>query len=129
MDTNTLGKIMAFLCSVPPDSHLRLMLQLALAVSIPDDKHEKLLFSIKGDKDLVDLLAKENLLASLIEADGNLEEAEENMLLEAMEKLGLVVPLKMQMVDALLEELSQNLVDEIREIQSSGSVSGKPLVW
>lgn len=35
MNTKQLGKIMAFLCSIPPDSNLRLMLQLALAVSIP----------------------------------------------------------------------------------------------
>lgn len=129
MDTKTLGKIMAFLCSVPPDSHLRLMLQLALAVSIPDEQYKKLLLPMQGDKDLSELLEKENLLANLLEADGHLEEAEKNMLLEATEKVGLVVPMKMHMLDVLTQELSTNLVDEIEEIQNSGSVAGKPLLW
>jgi hypothetical protein len=120
---------MAFLCSVPPDSNLRLMLQLALAVSVPDEKYEKLLIPMQGDKDLSELLEKDNLLASLLEADGNLEEAEKNMLLEAMEKVGLVVPMKMQMLDVLTQELSDHLVDELEEIKNSGSVAGKPLFW
>jgi hypothetical protein len=129
MNPKTLGKIMAFLCSVPPDSNLRLMLQLALAVSVPDEKYEKLLIPMQGDKDLSELLEKDNLLASLLEADGNLEEAEKNMLLEAMEKVGLVVPMKMQMLDVLTQELSDHLVDELEEIKNSGSVAGKPLFW
>ena len=120
---------MAFLCSVPPDSNLRLMLQLALAVSIPDEKYEKLLLPMQGDKDLSELLEKENLLASLLEADGHLEEAEKNMLLEAMEKVGLVIPMKIQMLDVLTQELSVNLVNEIEEIKSSDSVGGKHLLW
>lgn len=120
---------MAFLCSVPPDSNLRLMLQLALAVSVPDEKYEKLLVPMQGTQDLSDLLEKDNLLASLLEADGHLEEAEKNMLLEAMEKVGLVVPMKMQMLDVLTQELSDHLVDELEEIKNSGSVAGKPLFW
>ncbi len=120
---------MAFLCSVPPDSNLRLMLQLALAVSVPDEKYEKLLLPMQGDKDLSELLEKDNLLANLLEADGNLEEAEKNMLLEAMEQVGLVVPMKMQMLDVLTQELSAHLVDELEEIQNLGSVGGKALLW
>ncbi len=129
MDSKTLGKIMAFLCSVPPDSNLRLMLQLALAVSVPDEKYEKLLLPMQGDKDLSELLQKDNLLASLLEADGHLEEAEKNMLLEAMEKVGLVVPMKMQLLDVLTQELSAYLVDELEELKTSGLVAGKPLLW
>lgn len=129
MDTKNLGKIMAFLCSVPPDSHLRLMLQLALAVSVPDEKYEQLLLPLQGDKDLMELLEKENLLTSLLEADGDLEEAEKNMLSEAMEKVGLVVPMKMQMVDVLTQELLVNVVDEIEELKTSDYLRGKPLLW
>jgi hypothetical protein len=65
----------------------------------------------------------------LLEADGDLEEAEKNMLSEAMEKVGLVVPMRMQMVDVLTQELSVNVVDEIEEIKNSGSLRGKPLLW
>jgi hypothetical protein len=129
MDINTLGKIIAFLCSVPPDSSLRLMLQLALAVSVPEDKREKLLSPLQRDEDWVKLLSQENFLATLINADGDLGEAEKNMLLEAMDRVGLVVPLKTHMTDTLCEALSENLVDELEEIQSSGSVEGRSLVW
>lgn len=129
MNPKMLGKIMAFLCSVPPDSNLRLMLQLALAVSVPDEKYEKLLVPMQGTQDLSELLEKDNLLASLLEADGHLEEAEKNMLLEAMEQVGLVVPMKMQMLDVLTQELSAHLVDELEEIQNLGSVGGKALLW
>ncbi|HEY9614518.1 MAG TPA: hypothetical protein V6C93_34590 [Allocoleopsis sp.] len=129
MNPKMLGKIMAFLCSVPPDSNLRLMLQLALAVSVPDEKYESLLLPMLGEQDLSELLEKDNLLASLLEADGHLEEAEKNMLLEAMEKVGLVVPMKMQMLDVLTQELSVHLVDELEEIQNSSSVAGKTLLW
>jgi hypothetical protein len=57
MDTSTLGKIVAFLCSVPPNSALRLMLQLALAASIPEDKRE-LLISSCNSRNLLDSLQK-----------------------------------------------------------------------
>lgn len=129
MDQKNLGKIIAFLCSVPPESNLRLLLQLALAVSVPDEKYEKLLLPLLEDKDLIDLLHNKNLLTNLLEADGNLEEAEKNMLFEAMEQVGLVVPMQMKMIDVLTQELSVNLVDEIEEIKSSNSVEGKPLLW
>lgn len=129
MNKNSLGQIMAFLCSVPPDSNLRLMLQLALAVSIPHEKYEHLLLPLRENKDLIDFLQNDNLLASLIEADGDLDETEKNMLMETMEKVGLVVPMKMHMVDALTQELTANLVDEIEEIKSSSSLQGKHLLW
>jgi len=130
MNTKQLGKIMAFLCSIPPDSNLRLMLQLALAVSIPQEKYEKLLLPMQQeDKDWLSLLQEENLLMNLINADGCLEESEENMLLEVMDKIGIVVPMKMQMIDVLTEELVENLVKEIEEIETSGTVEGMPLLW
>jgi hypothetical protein len=130
MNTKQLGKIMAFLCSIPPDSNLRLMLQLALAVSIPQEKYEKLLWPMQQeDKDWLSLLQEQNLLMNLINADGCLEESEENMLLEVMDKIGIVVPMKMQMIDVLTEELVANLVKEIEEIETSGTVEGMPLLW
>lgn len=130
MNTKQLGKIMAFLCSIPPDSNLRLMLQLALAVSIPQEKYEKLLWPMQQeDKDWLSLLQEDNLLMNLINADGCLEESEENMLLEVMDKIGIVVPMKMQMIDVLTEELVANLVKEIEEIETSGTVEGMPLLW
>jgi hypothetical protein len=128
MDTKQLGKIMAFLCSVPPNSNLRLMLQLALAVSVPEEKYEKLLLPMQEDKDLISLLQDDNLLANLINADGFLEESEQNMLLEAMDKVGIVVPMKIQMIDVLTQELTENLVKELEEIETSGTVEGVPLL-
>jgi len=129
MNTKQLGKIMAFLCSIPPDSNLRLMLQLALAVSVPQEKYEKLLLPMQSGKDLLSLLQEENLLVNLIEADGSLEESEQNMLLEAMDKVGIVVPMKMQMIDVLTQELTANLAQEIEEIEASGTVEGISLLW
>lgn len=128
MDTKRLGKIMAFLCSVPPNSNLRLMLQLALAVSVPEEKYEKLLLPMQKGKDLLSLLQEDNLLVDLINADGVLEESEQNMLLEAMDKVGIVVPMKMQMIDVLTQELTENLVREFEEIKTSGTVEGVSLL-
>ena len=129
MDSKQLGKIMAFLCSIPPNSNLRLMLQLALAVSVPQEKYEKLLLPMQQDKDLRSLLEENDLLMNLINADGFLEESEQNMLMEAMDKVGIVVPMNMQMIDVLTEELTANLVTEIEEIETSGTVEGIPLLW
>ncbi|WP_226583631.1 hypothetical protein [Microseira wollei] len=129
MDSKQIGKIMAFLCSIPPNSNLRLMLQLALAVSVPQEKYEKLLLPMQQDKDLRSLLEENDLLMNLINADGFLEESEQNMLMEAMDKVGIVVPMKMQMIDVLTQELTANVVKEIEEIETSGTVEGIPLLW
>jgi hypothetical protein len=129
MDTKQLGKIMAFLCSIPPNSNLRLMLQLALAVSVPQEKYEKLLLPMQQDKDLRSLLKENNLLMNLINADGSLEESEQNMLMEVMDKVGIVVPMKMQMIDVITEELTPNLAREIEEIEASGTVEGMSILW
>lgn len=129
MDTKQLGKIMAFLCSIPPNSNLRLILQLALAVSVPEEKHEKLLLPLQEGKNLLSLLQEENLLVNLINADGRLEESEQNMLLEVMDKVGIVVPMKMQMIDVLTQELTENLGKEFEEIETSGTVEGVSLLW
>jgi hypothetical protein len=129
MDTTTLGKIMAFLASIPPRSHLRLMFQLALAVEVPQAQRDQLLLPLREDKDLGELILNENLLSRLIEADGILEEAEKNMLGEVMDQVGLVVPLSLEMKDEVIEQLSHNLFEEIAEVKSSGSVQGIPLIW
>lgn len=129
MDTKQIGKIMAFLCSIPPNTNLRLMLQLALAVSVPQEKHEKLLLPMQQEKDLRYLLEEKDLLMNLINADECLEESEQNMLIEAMDKVGIVVPMNMQMIDVLTKELTANLINEIEEIESSGMLEGMPLLW
>ncbi|HAX79862.1 MAG TPA: hypothetical protein DCY88_29510 [Cyanobacteria bacterium UBA11372] len=129
MDTKQIGKIMAFLCSIPPNSNLRLMLQLALAVSVPQEKYENLLLPMQQDKELRYLLEENDLLINLINADGFLEESEQNMLMEAMDKVGIVVPMNMQMIDVLTQELTANVVKEIEEIETSGKLEGIPLLW
>lgn len=102
---------------------------MALAVSVPQDKYEKLLLPMQQDKDLRSLLEENNLLMNLINADGFLEESEQNMLMEAMNKVGIVVPMNMQMIDVLTSELTANLVTEIEEIETSGTLEGIPLLW
>lgn len=129
MNTKQLSKVMAFLCSIPPNSNLRLMLQLALAVSVPQEKHEELLLPMQQGKDLRFLLEENNLLMNLINADGFLEESEQNMLMEAMDKVGIVVPMSMKMIDVLTNELTANLINEIEEIETSGMVEGIPILW
>jgi hypothetical protein len=105
------------------------MLQLALAVSVPEEKYEKLLLPMQQDKDLRSLLEENDLLMNLINADGFLEESEQNMLMEAMDKVGVVVPMNMQMIDVLTAELTANLVKEIEEIETSGTIEGINLLW
>jgi hypothetical protein len=129
MNIQQIGKIMAFLCSVPPNSNLRLILQLALSSSVPEDKYKQLLLPMQEEKDLLSLLQEENLLVNLLNADGSIEESEQNMLMEAMDKVGIVVPMQMQMVDVLTEQLTQNIVTELEEIETSGTVDGRPLLW
>lgn len=128
MDRLSLGKIIAFLGSVPPNSCLRLMLQLALAAYIPEDKRADLLSSL-NEKDLVKSLIDENLLINLMKADNQLDEAEQNLLLEAMEKIGLMVPGNLEGAEILLERLSQNLVHELEELKNLGTIKGEKMLW
>lgn len=128
MDNQTLRKIISFLASIPPDSCLRLLLQLALAADIPEDRREQLL-SYKEEKDLKELLKNENFLGQLIEADGSIGEAEENMLSELIELIGLVVPIEMETKDFLLAELAENVEDELDELIASGSIKQTPVIW
>lgn len=129
MNTKQLGKIIAFLCSIPPTSNLRLMLQLALAVSVPQEKYRELLLPMQQGKDLRVLLEENNLLMNLINADSSLEESEQNMLMEAMDKVGIVVPMNMKMIDVLTDELTANLINEFEEIEASGMLEATPLLW
>ena len=131
MDNKTLTKIIYFLASVPPNSYLRLMLQLALSSDIPLNQHKELLSFKKDqkDQDLETLIKRENLLAKLIEADGEIGEAEEVMLLELMNQIGLFVTVEMEIKDLLLEILSENVIEEIREALSSGSINNHRLFW
>ncbi len=112
-DTQTLKNILIFLCSIPPETNLRLVLQLALAAYIPDDKLQVLFSQLQSTRSLESLLGEADLLTQILEADGFLGEAESNLLLEAMEFTGLIVPTSLSGAQFLLKELSQNLVNEM----------------
>ncbi|MEO1376621.1 MAG: hypothetical protein AAFW70_20465 [Cyanobacteria bacterium J06635_10] len=114
LDTQTLKNILIFLCSIPPETNLRLVLQLALAANIPDDKREEINTLLLSNRSLENLLGESDILTQILEADGKLGEAEENMLFEAMQLIGLVVPSNLSGAKILLEELSQNLIQEIK---------------
>ena len=129
MEANTLKKIITFLCSVPPESNLRFMLQLALAAEIPNDKREELVSILQDERPLEQLLLDEKLLTQILEANGKLGEAEDNMLFEAMESIGLVVPSDLSGAEVLLSEMSEQLVEDIKEIQSVGKVQDTSIVW
>ena len=112
-DTQTLKNILIFLCSIPPETNLRLVLQLALAAYIPDDKLQVLFSQLQSTRSLESLLGEADILTQILEADGQLGEAESNLLLEAMEFTGLIVPTSLSGAQFLLKELSQNLVNEM----------------
>lgn len=107
-----LRQIILFLCSLDPDSGLRLMLQLALAAPVPEEKLSLLQQKINSDISLVDLL-KDDLLINILKADGNIGSAEENMLYEAIEQMGLVAPTNMTGAEYLLSELSNKIIEEL----------------
>jgi len=75
------------------------------------------------------LLGDDNLLKNLINADGFLEESEKNMLLEVIDKIGIFIPMDMQFIDVLTEELTAKVVSEIKEIETLGTLEGIPLLW
>jgi hypothetical protein len=111
MDSKQIGKIIAFLGSIPPNTRLRLILQLALTSSIPPEKYEQLLLPMYEGKDLLSLIQKENLLVNLMNADGSLED------------------LNIEMIDLVTEKLLIALVTEIQEIETYGTLKGSPLLW
>jgi hypothetical protein len=111
MDSKQIGKIIAFLGSIHPDSRLRLILQLALTSSISPEKYEQLLLPMCEEKDLLSLVQKENLLVNLMNADGSLED------------------LNIEMIDLVTEKLIIGLVSEIQEIETYGTLKGSPLLW
>ena len=104
---------MIFLCSISPETNLRLVLQLALAAYIPDDQLESLLVQLQSPRSLESLLLDADILTEILEADDQLGAAEENFLLEAMDFTGLVVPSSLSGAQFLLEELAHNLVQEM----------------
>jgi hypothetical protein len=115
MNKLNLREVLLFLCSIPPDSHIRLLLQLALAAEVPEDKLKVLSDKIESGTSLTELLRKENLLVQILEADGEIGAAEENMLCETIEQIGLVVPTNIKGAEYLLEDLSDRLIEELKE--------------
>ena len=112
-EPQTLKNILIFLCSISPETNLRLVLQLALAAYIPDDQLESLLVQFQSPRSLESLLLDADILTQILEADGQLGAAEENFLLEAMDFTGLIVPSSLSGAQFLLEDLSHNLVQEM----------------
>ena len=110
----TLKNILLFLCSIPPESNLRLVLQLALIAEIPDEQLELLLVQLQSPRSLESLLLEANILTQILEADGKVEIPLENWLLEAMDLTGLVIPTSLSGTQFLLEELAKNLVHDIQ---------------
>lgn len=116
LNSQIIKNILILLCSIPPESNLRLVLQVALAADIPDDKKQEINAQLGSNRSLENLLLECDILTQILEADGKLGEAEENMLFEAMQLIGLVVPSNLSGAKILLEELSKNLAEEIRRI-------------
>jgi hypothetical protein len=111
MDTKQLSKIIAFLASTPPNSSLRLILQLALNSFVPPEKYEKLLLLSKEGQDLLFMIQEDNLLVNLMNADGSLED------------------MNPEMIDLVSEQLIINLSKEIQEIENCGTLKGTPILW
>jgi hypothetical protein len=120
MATLDIRQVLLFLAQVPSESHLRLMLQLALASDVPTEELEVLAQKIAEGISLQNLLQQENLLVQLLEADGEVSAAEENMLYETIDQIGLVSPTNMVGGKCLLETLTDCLVAELegRELWS-----------
>ncbi|GEM_PF-3974192 len=116
LNSQIIKNMLILLCSIPPESNLRLVLQVALAAHIPDDKRQEIIAQLGSNRSLENLLLECDILTQILEADGKLGEAEENMLFEAMQLIGLVVPSNLSGAKILVEELSKNLAEEIRRI-------------
>ena len=122
-----LKRILAFLCTVPSRSRLRLILQLALAVELPETRRTEALAPLATDAPLATILQNNHFLMGLLEADDRLDGAEETVLLETMDAVGLVVPSSTAGIEALLEGLQADLVGEVEELVERGTVGGIPV--
>ncbi|MEM9003916.1 MAG: hypothetical protein AAGE59_10360 [Cyanobacteria bacterium P01_F01_bin.86] len=110
LDVQALKEILVFLCSIPPETNLRLMLQLALAAYIPPEQREALFNQLQSDRPLEKLLLEDGILTQILAADGELSDAEDNTLFEAMDLMGLVVPSDLSGAQVLMDELSKGLM-------------------
>lgn len=71
--------------------------------------------SIAEGMSLTDLLKQEGLLLKLLEADGQIGEAEENMLYETIDQIGMVGPTDIGGAKYLLEILTDRIIEEIEK--------------
>lgn len=110
-DTKQIGKIIAFLASTPPNSRLRLILQLALTFSVSLEKYKQLLLPIQEDKQLSFLLQKDNLLVNLMNTDGDLED------------------INLETINMVAEKFITDLAIEFQELETCGTLKGVPLFW
>ena len=92
MQKNTLGKVMAFLACVAPESQLRLVLGLALAVevnSVSDSLKQLVASGPVGQKNGKARVEQGlDVLLDLIVADGEFSETERNQYVALMDRLG-----------------------------------------
>ena len=119
MESPDLRQVVLYLSRIAPDSSVRLMLQLALASEVPDETLEVLEQKISEGMSVVDLLEQDNLLVTLLEADGKIGAPEENMLYETVEQIGLAVPANRSGAEYLLDDLSKRIVKEISDASSA----------
>lgn len=113
MNDLDLREVILYLSRVEPHSNTRLMLQLALASDVPDETLAVLETKISAGASLVDLLRDDELLLTLLEADGEIGTPEENMLYETVEQIGIAVPANRSGAHYLLRDLTARIVEEV----------------
>ena len=121
MQNNNLGKVMAFLACVAPESQLRLILELALAVevnSVSDSLKQLVASGPAGQKNGKARVEQGlDILLDLIVADGEFSETERNQYVALMDRLGQRrqgrwgVPFNV-VKEATLDKLSRGMVLE-----------------
>lgn len=115
MTSLDMRQVLIFLAKIPSDSSIRLMLQLALASDVPDAKLAVIAKKISEGALLTDLLKHDALLVHLLEADGEIGLAEENVLFETIDQIGLVAPTDTSGAEYLLESLTDRIIAELEQ--------------
>lgn len=115
MNDLDLRHVLLYLARVNPRSNIRLMLQLALASDVPDNTVAVLQERISAGASLLELLRNDELLVTLLEADGEIGSPEEHMLYETVEQIGIAVPSDRSGARYLLRDLTARIVDELSE--------------
>ena len=115
MESPDLRQVLLFLTRVSPDSNIRLMLQLALASDVPSDTLDVLEQKLGDGASVIELLRDDELLLTLLEADGEIGAPEENMLYETVEQIGIAVPANRSGAHYLLRDLTSRIIGELSD--------------